>query len=82
MKARQFVVGALVASAAAIALPSIADVIYIEKAPPPIRVERFEPRPGHIWVRGHWEWRDGRHEWIPATSFGSARAFSTSATAG
>jgi len=64
MKARHFVLGALIASAGAIAVPSFADV-YIETAPPPVRVERFEARPGFIFVRGHWEWRNGQHEWVP-----------------
>jgi hypothetical protein len=64
MKARQFVLGALIASAGFAAATSFAD-IYVTTEPPPIRVEKFDPRPGHVYVRGHWEWRNGKHEWVP-----------------
>ena len=64
MKGRQLLLGALIASAGAVALPSFADV-YIETAPPPVRVERWEAREGQVWVPGSWVWRDGRHEWMP-----------------
>jgi hypothetical protein len=34
------------------------------QAPPPIRVENVRPRAGMVFVRGHWEWRDGAYAWI------------------
>jgi hypothetical protein len=34
-------------------------------APPVVREERWEARPGHIWVRGHWDWVNGSWTWIP-----------------
>jgi len=32
-------------------------------APPPPREERWEPRPGSVWIRGRWDWRDGGWTW-------------------
>jgi len=64
MNARHLILGALAASAGVFAAPSFADNLYIDVAPPPVRVERYEARPGHVWVPGHWEWRHGKHEWI------------------
>jgi hypothetical protein len=32
--------------------------------PPVLRVERWDPRPGFVWVRGRWEWR-GDWTWVP-----------------
>ena len=34
-------------------------------APPVLRVERWDPRPGFVFIRGHWEWRDGEWAWMP-----------------
>jgi hypothetical protein len=34
-------------------------------APPAVRVERWEPRAGFLWVRGHHEWRGGVWAWVP-----------------
>ncbi len=33
-------------------------------APPPPREERYDPRAGFIWARGHYEWRTNQYEWI------------------
>ncbi len=41
---------------------------FIAQPPPPPRreviVERERPSPDHIWIRGYWVWREGRHAWI------------------
>jgi hypothetical protein len=34
------------------------------QAPPPPREERFDNRPGFVWVRGRWDWRDGNWVWV------------------
>ena len=65
MKARQFILGSLIASVGAIAAPSFAEDVFIDVAPPAPRVEKWEKREGQVWVPGHWEWRDGKHEWVP-----------------
>jgi hypothetical protein len=31
--------------------------------PPPPREERWDARPGFVWVRGRWDWRDGSWAW-------------------
>jgi hypothetical protein len=33
-------------------------------APPVLREERWEVRPGFLWIRGRWEWRDGEWAWM------------------
>ena len=33
-------------------------------APPAYRVERYDTRPGFIWVRGHWDWRGDQWAWV------------------
>ena len=39
-------------------------VIRPTVAPPPPRDERFDTRPGQVWVRGHWDWQNGLYVWI------------------
>lgn len=56
--------GAMVASFAGFSLPSYAEDIYITVDPPARRIEKFENRPGHFWVPGVWEWRNGKHQWV------------------
>ncbi len=34
-------------------------------APPPPKPETVGTRPGFVWARGHYEWRNNRYEWIP-----------------
>ena len=34
------------------------------RAPPARRVERWAPRRGHVWVNGHWDWRNGDYVWV------------------
>lgn len=57
--------------------PSGMKVIYIEKPPPPRRVEVVEvvARPGHLWVSAYWHWEAGRREYVwHAGSWVSVRA--------
>ena len=47
--------------------------VVVEERPPPVVVrvappvevveEVPPPRPGFIWVRGHWRWNGSAHEW-------------------
>src|SRR5262245_26478203 len=32
--------------------------------PPPPRYEAYDPRPGYVWVDGHWAWDDYATEWV------------------
>ena len=64
---RPLLVALMLASLAAIAVPSYArDVdVYLNVAPPPPRYEVVPgPRYGHVWVPGYWDWRGHRHVWI------------------
>lgn len=40
-------------------------VMEAQSAPPAYREERWAPRAGFIWVKGHYEWRGGEWAWIP-----------------
>ncbi len=68
MKFKKLTLAALLAAAiGATAVPAYAD-IFVRVAPPALRVEVApEPRPGYLWVEGHWDWRNGRHEWVGGT---------------
>ncbi len=33
-------------------------------APPPPRDERYDPKSGFVWARGHYEWRNNNYEWV------------------
>ncbi|HWO19646.1 MAG TPA: IPT/TIG domain-containing protein [Kofleriaceae bacterium] len=35
------------------------------EAPPTPREEKMDPpRPGFVWVRGHWDWKAGKWDWV------------------
>lgn len=39
--------------------------LYVQIAPPqPIYEVAPDPRPGHVWVPGHYEWRGDQYTWI------------------
>jgi hypothetical protein len=40
-------------------------VVRPTAAPPAPREEKFDPRPGFVYVRGRWDWRNGNWEWQP-----------------
>jgi hypothetical protein len=44
-------------------------------APPPARIERFEPRDGYIWAQGHWEWSGRSYKWVSGTYLMERRSF-------
>jgi len=33
-------------------------------APPPLREERIVARPGFVWVKGRWDWRNNNWAWV------------------
>jgi WXXGXW repeat (2 copies) len=43
------------------------DVVYVDRAPPPRRVEVIPARPGpeFVWIEGHWAWASRDYEWSP-----------------
>ena len=39
---------------------------YAPEAPPPKKVESmWKCKRGHVWVPGHWVWKDNRYSWLP-----------------
>lgn len=39
-------------------------VYEVQEEPPPPQYVTVQPRPGHVWIRGHYEWRN-RWVWVP-----------------
>ena len=41
-------------------------IVYVSRQPPVERVEVIAVRPGaaHVWIGGHWTWRDPEFVWI------------------
>jgi len=48
-------------------VPSVAAEMTSDVAPPPARVERFEPRDGYVWAPGYWEWSGRSYHWFSGT---------------
>ena len=64
---RKLLAAAVVATALGTAVaPEVASAqVYVQVAPPPLRVEPVPaPRRGYVWVPGHWQWRGHRHVWV------------------
>lgn len=36
---------------------------YPDREPPAPQVENYDPRPGHVWIAGRWEWKGGKWAW-------------------
>jgi hypothetical protein len=47
--------------------PPPAGVVYVERRPPPVRVEVLGPAPGPGYVRidGYWRWGGADFTWVP-----------------
>ena len=76
---RRIVLAAMVAASlgtiATIATPATAAVV-VRVAPPPLRTEAIPPpRRGHLWVAGHWEWKNRHHQWAPGTWIRERRGY-------
>lgn len=65
---RKLVVAAmLAASFGGITIPASAALIVHVAPPPPRHEVAPAPRPGHVWVGGHWGWKNNQHRWIKGT---------------
>jgi len=44
----------------------VVEAVVIASAPPPPRAEIIvaQPSPAHVWIKGYWVWREGRHFWV------------------
>ena len=59
---------ALAALAACLPVSGVGiDVLYVEEAPPPPRVEVVPVQPGveFIWIDGYWSWSSRAYLWVP-----------------
>ncbi|HET9619775.1 MAG TPA: hypothetical protein VFP84_00315 [Kofleriaceae bacterium] len=45
--------------------PVIRERYYNRWHRPALIVEDYGPRPGYVWVRGHWGWNGGEWIWTP-----------------
>ena len=45
----------------------ILSVRYVDREPPPLRVERapLPPSPDHVWISGYWSWDGRAYLWVP-----------------
>jgi len=43
------------------------EVVYVETAPPALRVEAIptKPVPKAVWIPGYWEWKGNKYVWVP-----------------
>jgi len=44
-------------------IASAAD-IHVRIAPPDLRIEHYQERPGYVWQNGYWRWRGNRYDWV------------------
>ena len=59
--------GAMAAALTSFTAPAFAEVgVYIDVAPPPLRIEHFDARPGYVVAPGYWDYNNGKHEheWV------------------
>ena len=55
----------IAASAGTFAVPAVGAGVYVTVAPPAMREEAVpQPRRGHSWTPGHWNWRGNKHVWV------------------
>src|SRR5258705_4661087 len=52
----------VVSGRGSLAVEATTPVVYQE--PPPPQAEVFSVRPGHIWIKGRWDWRQGQWVWV------------------
>jgi hypothetical protein len=38
--------------------------VVVASEPPPPRYEAADPRPGYVWIDGHWDWDPSYGEWV------------------
>jgi hypothetical protein len=65
---RKLILATMVAASFGTIATAATAAIIVQVAPPPPREEAIpQPRRGHVWVGGHWGWRNGRHQWVRGT---------------
>ena len=73
---RKLVLAALIAGACGSITVAAEAATIVRIAPPPLRSEAIpEPRHGHVWVAGHWGWKNHRHQWIKGSWLRERRGY-------
>ena len=74
---KKLILAAIVATSfAAVPLTASARTVFVEVAPPAMRVEVVPaPRHGSEWAPGHWEWRHERHVWVAGSWMRARRGY-------
>jgi hypothetical protein len=55
--------------AVATPLPSVAADVFVNIAPPALRIEAVpEQRAGYVWAPGYWNYEHNNHVWVAGTS--------------
>lgn len=74
---KKIVLAAMVAaSLGGVATSVTAANVVVQVAPPALRHEVMPaPRRGYVWVAGHWEWRNNRHQWVNGTWIRERRGY-------
>lgn len=73
---RKLVLAAMVSAALGSVTVPVAAATYVRIAPPPPREEMVPaPRRGHVWVGGHWGWKNGHHQWIKGSWLRERRGY-------
>ena len=70
LSVRTLMVGVTMAVASACIPPLTGmsiEMVYVQSAPPPRRVEVLTPvpGPGYAWVEGYWVWQSRTYAWVP-----------------
>lgn len=69
-------VAMVAASLGGVATSVTAANVVVQVAPPAPRHEVMPPhRRGYVWVAGHWEWRNHRHQWVNGTWIRERRGY-------
>jgi hypothetical protein len=73
---RKTVLAALLAASFAGTVVPASAATYVQVAPPAPRTEAVPAaRRGHVWVAGHWEWKNKKHHWVKGTWIRERRGY-------
>ena len=73
---RKIILAAMVAASFGSIATSATAAMVVRVAPPPSRAEVTPPpRPGYVWVAGHWEWRNNHHQWVKGSWLRERRGY-------
>ena len=64
---KSITIAAAIAAGSMLAAPAFAHVavgVSLGFPPPPARVERVAPWPGHVHIPGYWRWNGVRNVWV------------------